>query len=485
MSQATFSTSPKVSSISSAISANIQASPSTLPDSPGLATSKTLSPASTPSRKFSRPMYAFKNQIRRLSTVSHGTRPFSPNHTSQSTLSPTPSPLRLGSTGSSDEVSHRGSQLTIVELEPSPALSSRSEARSEAPSLASCDLPFCRLTPAQEWEEKDDNKGKWISPFIPSSNGDVIVGLSAVKTGPGDVVCDLGSGDGRTLIAAVRLFKTDRAMGVEVNPELVSRTKLSAITSLGSRIAQDSVVVIEANLPHAADPESERKCRCSMAEPECVLTNRNQGTEHKSFQNGMKTSPSGSLTDGSSKCGIGDKPEDCPLACFSNIQGEAKSLSIQATNSESEEDRGNGGVALKTPPRPIPAALPYCPTVRQLTCRLKAEQVSVLFTYLLPRQLESLSDCFEELLHHGVRMASLRFPLFDLSDDKKPKPKAIIEGFKDRIEDPSERKAVPFSTFATVEPPPPQRVLNDMTDRSGHRIFVYYETVAQSGGKTQ
>ena len=42
--------------------------------------------------------------------------------------------------------------------------------------------------------------------------------LRFAHVGPGDVVYDLGSGDGRIVIAAVKQFGADRAVGVELDP---------------------------------------------------------------------------------------------------------------------------------------------------------------------------------------------------------------------------------------------------------------------------
>lgn len=50
--------------------------------------------------------------------------------------------------------------------------------------------------------------------------------LAGVK--PGDVVYDLGSGDGRVVIAAVRNFGADRGVGVELNGRLVQRSVRNA-----------------------------------------------------------------------------------------------------------------------------------------------------------------------------------------------------------------------------------------------------------------
>lgn len=50
--------------------------------------------------------------------------------------------------------------------------------------------------------------------------------LALAKVGPGDVVADLGSGDGRTVIAAAR--RGARGIGVELNPDLVKLSRSNA-----------------------------------------------------------------------------------------------------------------------------------------------------------------------------------------------------------------------------------------------------------------
>ena len=51
--------------------------------------------------------------------------------------------------------------------------------------------------------------------------------LTMAKVGPGDVVYDLGSGDGRVVITAAKEFGA-RGVGIEVHPPLVARAQRSA-----------------------------------------------------------------------------------------------------------------------------------------------------------------------------------------------------------------------------------------------------------------
>ena len=50
--------------------------------------------------------------------------------------------------------------------------------------------------------------------------------MELAKAGPGDVVVDLGSGDGRTVIGAAR--HGARGIGVEFNPDLVEHSRRNA-----------------------------------------------------------------------------------------------------------------------------------------------------------------------------------------------------------------------------------------------------------------
>lgn len=52
--------------------------------------------------------------------------------------------------------------------------------------------------------------------------------LEMAKVGPGDVVYDLGSGDGRIVITAAKEFGA-RGVGIEIHPPLVERSRRNAL----------------------------------------------------------------------------------------------------------------------------------------------------------------------------------------------------------------------------------------------------------------
>ena len=65
-------------------------------------------------------------------------------------------------------------------------------------------------------------------PYVPTPNRVVVAMLELAKVGKDDVVYDLGSGDGRIVIAAVKDFGASRAVGVELDPELVALAERNA-----------------------------------------------------------------------------------------------------------------------------------------------------------------------------------------------------------------------------------------------------------------
>lgn len=91
-----------------------------------------------------------------------------------------------------------------------------------------------------------------LAPYVPTPSNVVRTMLELAEAGPGDVVYDLGCGDGRILIMAVEEFKVDRAVGYELNKQLVE-TALNNISSkkLEKRISVEMGNFLEADLSPA------------------------------------------------------------------------------------------------------------------------------------------------------------------------------------------------------------------------------------------
>ncbi len=66
--------------------------------------------------------------------------------------------------------------------------------------------------------------------FVPTPHGVVAEMLAVARVGPGDVLFDLGSGDGRIVIAAARRFGI-RATGIDIDPQRIAESKRNADTA--------------------------------------------------------------------------------------------------------------------------------------------------------------------------------------------------------------------------------------------------------------
>jgi cyclopropane fatty-acyl-phospholipid synthase-like methyltransferase len=90
-----------------------------------------------------------------------------------------------------------------------------------------------------------------LAPYVASPVRVVDLMLDIAKVKPGETVIDLGSGDGRILIAAVERFKA-KAIGVEISPKLVAqarqRIQREGITDMARVIEGD---VMQADLSGA------------------------------------------------------------------------------------------------------------------------------------------------------------------------------------------------------------------------------------------
>lgn len=78
-----------------------------------------------------------------------------------------------------------------------------------------------------------------LAPYIPSPQQvvDKMLELAAVK--PGEMVYDLGAGDGRIVITAAKIYQA-RAVGIEIHPDLY-RSTVDRVKSLG---LEDRVKII-------------------------------------------------------------------------------------------------------------------------------------------------------------------------------------------------------------------------------------------------
>src|SRR5918999_949067 len=84
---------------------------------------------------------------------------------------------------------------------------------------------FAQSQPAKEYEPEVGQAGKDVV-WVPTPQALVDKMLDMAKVTPKDYVIDLGSGDGRTVITAVK--RGSKASGIEYNPDMVELSKRNA-----------------------------------------------------------------------------------------------------------------------------------------------------------------------------------------------------------------------------------------------------------------
>ena len=74
------------------------------------------------------------------------------------------------------------------------------------------------------YAEEQDRDSTYIAPFVPTPQEVVDRMLELAQVSHGDLLYDLGSGDGRIVITAARRYGA-RAVGFEIDPALVTHSK--------------------------------------------------------------------------------------------------------------------------------------------------------------------------------------------------------------------------------------------------------------------
>jgi precorrin-6B methylase 2 len=86
-------------------------------------------------------------------------------------------------------------------------------------------------------------RGQNLAPFVASPQEIIDLMLESAGVKPGEIVYDLGCGDGRIVVTAVNKFRA-KAVGVELNPEL-ARAASDMIFRLG---LQNRATILRANM---------------------------------------------------------------------------------------------------------------------------------------------------------------------------------------------------------------------------------------------
>jgi len=88
--------------------------------------------------------------------------------------------------------------------------------------------------------------------YVPTPQEVVEGMLKAAKVGTGDVLYDLGSGDGRIPITAARRYGIARGVGIDINPERIKEANANlARAGVGDRVRFINADLFEANLSEA------------------------------------------------------------------------------------------------------------------------------------------------------------------------------------------------------------------------------------------
>ena len=88
--------------------------------------------------------------------------------------------------------------------------------------------------------------------FVPTPHRVVDAMLKVAKVGRGDVLYDLGSGDGRIPIAAARKYRIARGIGIEINPERIREANKNRIRAgVAERVSFVNADLFESDLSDA------------------------------------------------------------------------------------------------------------------------------------------------------------------------------------------------------------------------------------------
>jgi SAM-dependent methyltransferase len=101
-------------------------------------------------------------------------------------------------------------------------------------------LAASAAAPANAQHSRYANK---LAPYVASPVHVVDRMLELANIKPGETVFDLGSGDGRVLIAAVEKYKA-KAVGVEISPKLVAQ----AVANIQKEVLADQARVIQGDV---------------------------------------------------------------------------------------------------------------------------------------------------------------------------------------------------------------------------------------------
>lgn len=88
--------------------------------------------------------------------------------------------------------------------------------------------------------------------FVPTPHEVVKAMLQVAKVGKGDVLYDLGSGDGRIPITAARKYRIARGIGIDINPDRIKEANENRLKAgVGERVKFINADLFESNFSDA------------------------------------------------------------------------------------------------------------------------------------------------------------------------------------------------------------------------------------------
>lgn len=221
-----------------------------------------------------------------------------------------------------------------------------------------------------------------LGPFKVTSKATVLNALTTAQVGPGDVIVDLGSGDGRFCTAAVQCFQASGALGIEMDPQLVSRARQLAAACNASgrthflcqdltRVTLQQLVTLLASIASAAGAAT---CQPSLVATPC-----------------------------------------CPCSA-----GLVKGAATSAEQPASDKEAGLMPRAMQQT-GVVPSSLePAGPAAVQAACGAAVGTTAgdghalhhvVLVVYLLPQSEHRFKALLLQLYHSGARIIAIHWPL--------------------------------------------------------------------------
>jgi precorrin-6B methylase 2 len=124
-----------------------------------------------------------------------------------------------------------------------------------APALASILLFIALSAGAQTAVQKAPQKKELRAPdviYVPTPEVVVEAMLQVAKVGKGDVLYDLGSGDGRIPIMAAQKFGIARGIGIDINPDRIKEANANLRKAgVGNRVRFINADLFESNFSEA------------------------------------------------------------------------------------------------------------------------------------------------------------------------------------------------------------------------------------------